>query len=68
RSMCGKHGLLFCNKKVDATNVYSNESRLITFSTKKIGGGNVATLIILILVMLLPAGIAEYGRYKGWWY
>ena len=33
-----------------------------------IGGGNVATLIILILVMLLPAGIAEYGRYKGWWY
>jgi len=32
------------------------------------GGGNVATLIILILVMLLPAVIAEYGRYKGWWY
>ena len=38
------------------------------FAYKKQGGGNVATLIVLILVMLLPAGIAEYGRSKGWWY
>ena len=40
----------------------------VGFFDTQIGGGNVATLMILILVMLLPAVIAEYGRYKGWWY